>query len=305
MTDTPAPADKLTLALTRDGSLRARICRVDGLVNELCRRHQASLLGKHMLARGLAATAVFPVEFKGDNAMQKVAVQWTGTGPSGTLFVELNADGQMRGMGKGLQADTAVSVDDNGRAGHLQFGDGYVSVLFQHAKGDPTRGQIEIPFIDVDSDLQQWLATSAQVATRLFTLVRVPDDGGPVQATGLMVQAMPDIDDSDHKSLLINPQDLAHLPPDAPDFALFTALFDGADYDVLDEHALSFGCPCSRERVEGSLMLVEDDQMLAMITEDNGAEIDCQFCAEKYMFTAEDLQKLLDEKQRQNPHNVH
>ncbi|MCP4504077.1 MAG: Hsp33 family molecular chaperone HslO [Deltaproteobacteria bacterium] len=286
--------DSLTIAISLDGSRRARISRVGTLATTLCKRHQTSTLGRHLITRGLAATAAFPVDFKGSLAMRKVAMQWAGHGPGGDLMVEFNAEGDLRAYGKHLKTEEPIVVDENGRAKDLLLADGYLSVLFQPHQGEAYRGQIETPMIEIDVDLQRWLEQSAQVPSRLFTLLRVPDDEAAVQATGLLLQTLPG---GDAKNL-IDPAALEHLPPDAPDFALFTALFDGDPYDVLEIRPLQFKCGCSRERVEASLHLLDEQDFIKMIETDQGAQVDCQFCAEHFAFSEADLKEIFDDKRK-------
>lgn len=52
-------------------------------------------------------------------------------------------------------------------------------------------------------------------------------------------------------------------------------------------------CSCNKERVIKALKLIEKEELKKIIQEDNGAEIVCNFCEKKYIFTKEELENLL------------
>ena len=65
--------------------------------------------------------------------------------------------------------------------------------------------------------------------------------------------------------------------------------------EIIAETDLAFRCPCSKERVERVLLgLGRDD--LASLVDDGKAEVCCHFCGEKYLFTGEEMERLLREK---------
>ena len=67
----------------------------------------------------------------------------------------------------------------------------------------------------------------------------------------------------------------------------------GFDMEFLSSTELSFKCQCSKERLEDVLLNLGHDDMQSLV-EDGHAEVCCHFCGEKYQFSREELQKLLD-----------
>ena len=61
------------------------------------------------------------------------------------------------------------------------------------------------------------------------------------------------------------------------------------DLDVLDLQPVRFFCGCSAERVRGMLELLTAEQLEAMIDEDGGAEVTCDFCRERYEVGVDEL----------------
>ena len=51
-------------------------------------------------------------------------------------------------------------------------------------------------------------------------------------------------------------------------------------------------CNCSRAQVAGMLRTLSADEIRAMLAEDEGAEVTCEFCKETYLFTVDELKAL-------------
>ena len=69
-------------------------------------------------------------------------------------------------------------------------------------------------------------------------------------------------------------------------------IFD--DVEILETQDLSFECDCSKEKMKNALMTVGKEEIQAMIDEDHGCEMTCQFCNSKYTFSEEELKELLE-----------
>ena len=53
------------------------------------------------------------------------------------------------------------------------------------------------------------------------------------------------------------------------------------------------------EKMAAALMTVGQDELQAMIDEDHGAELSCQFCNSKYHFDESELQEILNKLKNQ------
>lgn len=72
------------------------------------------------------------------------------------------------------------------------------------------------------------------------------------------------------------------------------------DAHVLSVQEVSFSCPCSKERMERALSTLLEKDLKAMIEEDQGAKVTCNFCNERYEFTEQELQSILDKRHEKN-----
>ena len=70
-------------------------------------------------------------------------------------------------------------------------------------------------------------------------------------------------------------------------------MLDGLDVRWIAEEPVSFGCPCTRDRVLGALLLLGTTEIEEMIQQDGQAEVRCEFCAEQYLVGRDELTMLI------------
>ena len=64
--------------------------------------------------------------------------------------------------------------------------------------------------------------------------------------------------------------------------------------EALEERDINWNCDCSHERLQKALMTIGYSDMKEIIEEDGEAELQCQFCLEKYHFDKEELTEMLN-----------
>lgn len=281
--------NRVLIAVAKDGSLRARAAELSDVVAEACSRHQPSRRGAAAFARALGVSAVFPVDWKNT---ERLSIQWAGNGPLGSVFVDHREAGGLRVMRKGADEDQAGGFDAL-RPGDLGLlPGGILTVSEQAPNGAYNQGQVALQTGDLDRDVESWFTQSQQTPTRIRARADFDAAGVPLFAMALLVQPLAD-------------GDPAALPSgaalDAADYsagpqALLKVAFGERPFEVLEERPLSFACPCSRERVAAGISLIDGQELLSMIQEDHGAQTRCEFCAESYEFSADDLCSIYDLK---------
>ncbi len=68
----------------------------------------------------------------------------------------------------------------------------------------------------------------------------------------------------------------------------------GFELDKLDESQFCYKCNCSRQRVENALISTGKEVLSEMAEDDKNTEVDCHFCNKKYVFTPDEIRKLID-----------
>ena len=281
--------DRLLVAVSRDGRLRARAARTTGLVNEALRRHTPGPLGSLALGRALSVMAVFPATWKD---CERVSVQWSGGGCLKTVMAEARPGGVLRGYVRHPSAGAPMPREGYRGVAHGLLPGGFVGVIRQSIRGTFQQGQVELTSGELDEDLEVFFEQSDQVATRLRGLVGMGSSTEQLtECAGVMIQELPD----DQPTSLPAGAVLEALDP-AASLADLLAAAMGQPFDVLEEIPLRFACSCDRERVAAGIGLLSVDELLDMINDDKGASIHCEFCAEDYRFNREDLEEIMVRK---------
>lgn len=63
----------------------------------------------------------------------------------------------------------------------------------------------------------------------------------------------------------------------------------------MDTTEVRFNCDCSKERMERALISVGKKDLEEIAKEDEKAELVCPFCSNKYQFTKEELEELIEQ----------
>ena len=71
------------------------------------------------------------------------------------------------------------------------------------------------------------------------------------------------------------------------------------DYHTLDKVDVRFECNCTRERVSSALMSIGEKDLNELIEEGETIEMSCHFCNEKYNFTVEEMQEMVEKIHQQ------
>ena len=65
------------------------------------------------------------------------------------------------------------------------------------------------------------------------------------------------------------------------------------DLKILEEIKPEFSCNCSREKVEKALISIGEKDLREIYEDGKNEELKCHFCNKKYVFTPEEIGRLL------------
>ncbi|MBD2848406.1 Hsp33 family molecular chaperone HslO [Paenibacillus sp. IB182496] len=291
--------DHLVRGTAWGGKLRVFAARTTALAGELQRRHGTLPTATAALGRTAAAGAMMGAMLKGK---EKLTIQVKGDGPIGQIVVDANAAGEVRGYVDHpevhLPSNAQGKLDVAGAVGRS----GFIHIIKDLGMKEPYSGSIPIVSGELGEDFTYYFATSEQTPSAVGLGVLVDTDGSVMQAGGFIVQLLPGLDDDEIADL---ERRLAQMPP-------LTALLDqgetpeevlrfvvGDDVEIMETLAIAYACPCSRERVEQTLISMGEAELVQLIEEDGQAEVLCHFCNEAYTFDRPALEALLEQARPQ------
>ena len=167
---------------------------------------------------------------------------------------------------------------------------------------EPYIGQTELVSGEIAEDITAYLATSEQIPSVCALGVLVERDWSIRAAGGYIIQLLPGVYD-DEIDRLEECIKKARAVTECLDEGMsleeiLETTLTGFEIEVLDEYEVGYKCTCSRERTRGVLMSIGAEELRTIAEEDGQAEVNCQFCDNKYLFNKEELYEIIGEIER-------
>jgi molecular chaperone Hsp33 len=287
--------DRIIKGITEDGHFRISVVKTTEVVKAAKSRHNLSLLNTILLGRTLTGTMLLASELKGE---ERIQLRLEGKGPVKQILAEANRVGEIRGYVANPQA--TLDYDDGNPSLSDGLGVGMLTVkktLYNEA--DPRTSVIELRKSNVTDDLAYYMVQSEQIPSAILLHVGLNDDGEVTQAGGVMVQKMPDAPDERIQQLQEQLKEFPRIDELLSDDQYIDEIMKQAvdPYPVkeLDRTPVHFFCRCSRERFVDALALLNPKELQEM--KDEGQELVCHYCGEKYQVTQEEIESIANQAQ--------
>ncbi|ALS76119.1 molecular chaperone Hsp33 [Planococcus rifietoensis] len=286
--------DYLVRALAYDGQIRAFATRTTETVNEAQRRHYTWPTASAALGRSMTASVMLGAMLKGE---EKLTIKINGGGPLGTILVDANAKGEVRGYVSNPQ--THFDLNEQGKLDVRRAvgTEGTLTVSKDIGLQHPYVGQVPIISGELGDDFTHYIVTSEQTPSSVGVGVIVNPDNTILASGGFIIQLMPG---TDEKVISQLEQRLAEIPTISnmvragltPEDILDEVL-GKENVKALDTMPVNFQCQCSRERIHNAIQGLGSAEIEDIIVTEGKAEAQCHFCNETYVFTKDELQDML------------
>lgn len=280
---------------TGNKEVRAFFASTKNMVETARGFHNTTKVATAALGRTLTATSMMGLMMK--NKGDKITVIIKGGGPIGTILTSSNANGIV----KGYVTNPDVEVE-NYASGKLNVAgavgnQGTIRVIKDLGLREPYNGEYEMVSGEIAEDLTYYFTVSEQTpsAVSLGVLTRADE---VEEAGGFIVQMMPDASEETISTIernLTGIQSITHMLSQGltPEDMMNIVLKD-LEPSILDKIEVGFECDCSKERVAEVFAAIGKQDLKAIIDEDKGAEVGCQFCESKYSFSEDELKEIYD-----------
>ena len=275
----PKATDRLLRFLLEQAHVRGALVRLDDSWQAILARaeYPASVAG--LLGQCCAASALFMASLKIDG---RLSIQLCGDSALRRVFAECRTDGILRGIAHfDAPLPAQLTPADFGPKAVLAI------TIENHAAGqrEPQRyqGMVGLQADSLSAAFEAYFAQSEQLPTRLWLFTQGD------QAAGLLIQQLPEsiasAEDWRRAQALFDTLEARELFELDPEDVLFR-LFHEESVRVLESRPLAFGCSCSRERVENTLVSLGQAEIEQTIAETGGISVHCDFCGQGYHFSA-------------------
>ncbi|MFC3211984.1 MULTISPECIES: Hsp33 family molecular chaperone HslO [Planomicrobium] len=288
--------DYLIKALAFDGQVRAYAAKTTDTVGEAQRRHYTWPTASAALGRSMTASVMMGAMMKGE---EKLTISINGGGPIGNILVDANAKGEVRGYVSKPQ--THFDLNEIGKLDVRRAvgTDGTLTVSKDIGLLQPFNGQVPIVSGEIGEDFTHYIVTSEQIPSSVGVGVIVNPDNTILASGGFIIQLMP----GTPEEIIVKIEErLSAIPTISkmisegmtPEDILHEVL-GKENVKILDEMPVTFTCQCSRERITNAITSLGSEEITDMIETDGEAEAECHFCNEKYHFSKENLENLLEQ----------
>lgn len=280
---------------TGNKEVRAFFASTKNMVETARDFHNTTKVATAALGRTLTATSMMGLMMK--NKGDKITVIIKGGGPIGTILTSSNANGIVKGYV--TNPDVEVENYANGKlnvAGAVG-NQGTIRVIKDLGLREPYNGEYEMVSGEIAEDLTYYFTVSEQTpsAVSLGVLTRADE---VEEAGGFIVQMMPDASEETISTIernLTGIQSITQMLSQGltPEDMMNIVLKD-LEPSILDKIEVGFECDCSKDRVAEAFAAIGKKELKAIIDEDKGAEVGCQFCESKYSFSEDELKEIYD-----------
>lgn len=286
--------DYLVRGIVESKNCRVFACKTTNLLEQARASHDLWPTASAALGRMMSVTLMMGAMNKNK---EKMTVTINGGGPIGTMIASTNSDGKI----KGFVSEPHVHYTYND-TGHLAVGvavgnQGTIQVIRDMGLKEPFVGTSPLLSGEIGEDFAAYFNVSEQTPSVVSVGVLVNDTNEILASGGFIIQLLPFATDEDinyiENKLNGFPSVSSLINEGKTPEEILSMLFD--DVAILDSQDLFFECDCSKDRMKQALMTVGADEIEAMIDEDHGCEMTCQFCNTHYSFDEDELKQLLEE----------
>ncbi len=292
--------DKIIRCITSNGAVMVSAIDSTDIVYTAKALHKTSSSATAALGRLLTGASLMGAQLKQNDASLSLRVQ--GGGEIGVVFAASDSSGNVRGyVGK---PDCVTEHYENGKINVAACvgGNGSLTVTRDYGTGEPYTGQVELVSGEIAEDIASYYAVSEQIPTVCVLGVLLDKETGEVLlAGGLLAQLLPGAFDEDIDLLEKNAYALepvtTMLAKGMTPLDMCRKLLEGFEVEVLDEMPVKYSCSCSKEALQNVIAGFSAEEIRDLYADMGYAEAKCYFCNRKYIFTKEELEKLIEDKQ--------
>ncbi len=286
---------KIVRAISGDGSVAC--CALDStdIVKNIMEIHNTTGVVTAALGRLASACAMMGAMLK--NESDSLTLRINGGGPCGTLVAVSDWRGNVKCCAGNPGADVPLRNDGGLDVAGCVGRDGFITVQKDMGLKEPYIGQVPLYSGNIAEDVTAYYTVSEQIPT-VCALGIVWENEKPSAAGGFMVQIIPPfnrnsaalVEDNLKKMDSLNNLLLDGKTPEQT----AVAVLSGLSGEILDQWDAVYRCGCSREHTEEILLSLGSDEIKRLASEQAQTEVCCHFCNKKYVFTSDEMLKLIN-----------
>lgn len=280
------------IATAYDNMVRIYIGNTSNLVEEARQIHKTLPTATAAFGRFLTVSGLMGLMYKDD---EKLTLQIKGDGPIGTMLVESNGLGVVRG--DIINPNVYIRAKKEGKLDvGAAVGNGFLHITKDLNMKNPFTSSTELVSGEIAEDFANYFVVSEQTPSAVSLGVLVNVDQSVLSAGGFIVQVLPGASDeviTQLENSINGAGPISRWLNDGRTIEDMLGFISNGTQKVLATKELKYECNCSKDRFAKSLSAL-DNQTMDELIEDDGIEVECHFCKTKYNFTKDELIKIKD-----------
>lgn len=289
--------DQLVRVIAKDAPVKAVAISGTDLTERARTIHDTWPVATAALGRLLMAASMMGNMLKEENG--SVTLRVKGGGPLGSLTAVSDSEGNVRGYVQNPAVDVPRKAHAKLDVGAAVGFEGDLTVMKDLNMKEPYVGSVQLVGGEIAEDIAAYFVESEQIPTACALGVLIAPDQSVQTAGGYLIQLLPGADEevisAVERGIARVGAVSAKLDEGISPLTLLQEVLSEFQLDVLETSPVEYRCYCSRDRVSRALISMGENELQSLISEQNGAELTCQFCDKVYRFSSEDLTELLAE----------
>lgn len=280
--------NKLIRGLACDNRVSVMLVSTTQMSEEARKRHDMWPTATATLSRVMSMASMMGLQLK--NKKEKISIQINGGGEIGTVLVDCNGDGDVRGFVGNPHVH--YQYNDTGKlaVGVAVGKNGLLTVTKDLGLKEKFSGQVELQSGEIGEDFAYYYAVSEQIPSLVALGCLVDTDNSVIASGGILIQLLPDATEEDIVKIESLAEPLKKVSSIFKEYSVeevANQLFD--DFRLLEEKEVRFKCSCDKATMKRALLTLSKEERMKLIEEDHGAEIICHWCNQDYQFSEQEL----------------
>lgn len=280
--------NKLIRGLACNDRVSVMLVSTTLMSEEARKRHDMWPTATATLSRVMSMASMMGMQLK--NKKEKISIQINGGGEIGTVLVDCNGDGDVRGFVSNPHVH--YQYNDTGKlaVGVAVGKNGLLTVTKDLGLKEKFSGQVELQTGEIGEDFAYYYAVSEQIPSLVALGCLVDVDNSVIASGGILIQLLPDATEEDIVKIEALAEPLKKVSSIFKEHSVeevANMLFD--DFRLLEEKEVRFKCSCDKATMKRALLTLSKEERMKLIEEDHGAELICHWCNQDYQFSEQEL----------------
>lgn len=285
-------SDTLLRGLARNGNIRVLMISSKDLVQEAKDIHDLYPTVSAAVGRTMNASLMMAHMLKEEG--EKIIVEIRGNGPLSFLLVNADNKGHVRASVSNPHIHQIKEENGKLDVGGI-IGEGTLKVIRERDGVAVYNSFVPLQSGEIGDDFAYYFAQSEQIPSVVSLGVLVNQEMDIIASGGLIIQVLPSATEEDiiaMETLVSSLKPMTSYLQDMTITDLFGKLFP--DGELLETKDIHYHCGCNRDQMHKVLTTLGIQDIKELIEQDQGATLECHYCHKKYVFTEEDLLKIIE-----------